>query len=602
MNLLKNFIPVFATLLFSAATAQTYVSRSIDFRDSLNGKYLYGTGLGTVLLHGYLSGELKAYAFDFKEENVKWKPVPPGEIPAEWDPKLDYYAGDRVTYKGKYYECAYDITQMEPTHENHWWNYDLKGEPVSTIYSFPGESDTTTKAQFLKNFILYDEEFLGDPWQPSYAYYSMDVVAFNGLFYECLVDNEGRQPDTETEYWQLRYRQTQLYSPRDLYAAEILYARTGSGGSSLVPQMISAYVLDDMEGLLKSVGLNFKFQETMAYLSRQRELPMVCRSRLGYTGAPQLLIADHNTYDLLQYLQTKLKEGKLKPAKNGILHPEYDTFLATAINDVSVNWVLTQDVNTNDIFVSARHFDVDGATYTRVLKLSWKNLAPLLAADVATPRTWDLMEGIQANMFNSIADTLAIDTLQSLPYNPVTIPPPAAIYFIDQHSASMTTNPESAQAMKSLWSQLLPALSSGRLEAQPWEEKPFLCDQPFPEVVINEDKQRKIEKAFRLERKEEVRLDSMHAQLPAAGIIVEYRRVVTPLPSRVQPFKVQKLGVRLYHSEGGFYADYFFKWDDVKKIVHGEEVQRLMESIEKGKLVFDTQNYLGGLMGVRDSR
>jgi hypothetical protein len=591
---------VLIIITVDVATAQTYVQHWFNFRDSVNSKNIYGAGLGEVLLYGYLNGDLTAYAFDYKSEDVKFKPIPKELIPAAWDPKLAYFVGDMITYEGGYYECMMDAPAgMRPGANDYWFTTALQPEPLSTVYSFPGTADITTKKEFLGKFIAYEDQYLGDPWMKDYEYYTMDVVQFQGLHYSCLADNNGKQPDLEKDYWVIRNPQLQFHSPRDLYTVGTLYA-IPSAGATAVPQMLSAYALDDNTGIWKSVGLNFKFHDAMSYLAHLNERPLVCRTRLGYTGAPQIFFGYENSHTVLQFLQMKLMDGRLKPGKKDILNPDlYKTFAETVTEELSAVWTFTQDMVSNDVLIGAIRYEALGPVYTPVLRLPWKVLEPLFKAEVPSPAPLDFIGGLQPNQFNVFIDTVAIDTLEAMPYTPVTAPPTSERYFIDQRSASTTSNPSLAKAMQSLWDVVLPVVQSGDIGLRPYEEKPFTCNQTFPEMTIERDRRWIIGDGFRLEEIQELKLDTLYSMLPVAGLVAEYERTLTREGDKGKPlFRPKRLAVRVYSPEVSVFVDYFFNWDDVKKVIDTKpELQKLVEAIEKGKLVFDTQVAVGGLMG-----
>ncbi len=329
-----------------------YINFEHEYPDSINAllRRENTSNLGTLLVQGYVDGKLTGYKFSYKEETLRYAPLPPELWPPAWNPKSYYFLGDRVSYDGHGYEMMNEIrpSPIPPNESDTWWRYELRGQPMHMKYSFPTSRDTLSKAEFLKNMIS-QESVIRQNWNSDQFYYLDDLVEYEGDIYVAIKDcNPGTSPRDKTN-WQLTYPFHIFHSLAELTSVRMLshYKKVGSD-TTWTPQTISLLVYDFNKGYAADEVVTFLYCDVVSYLDSIVQ-PILYRSETGYIENRAFVLESKSRKNLLDIVQATLTGKKL--AQGDLTVKDRSKFMdfVNSSGESRKNFSISQDLITNDL-------------------------------------------------------------------------------------------------------------------------------------------------------------------------------------------------------------------------------------------------------------
>ncbi|HMJ69716.1 MAG TPA: hypothetical protein VK508_12505 [Cyclobacteriaceae bacterium] len=578
----------FLLLLTITGYAQSgFYTRTIDFSSEANARWEHPPfeNLGTMLLDAYLRGQLKAYQFNVAHDVVKYAPLPKDEMPAVWDPNLDYYQEDMVFHKGKVYIVNVDLIHgsAPPDDSQVWQGLDMHGPAVSIRHHFPAAADTTTKS-FLLSHLVEEAPASYDPWSEGMEYFNNDRVEYNGQMFEARADNfAGITPGTNENFWRHFDSRLIMFQPADLNIINILYHYEVKGNDTIqTPQMLSVMVMDPYREVFRNVGLNFFYADVAKHLASSR-LPALYLSDIGRVGGGAFLFDEHTKENFVRWVLSKIVSKEIKPDKKTILNEtEYTLFINTKPEDINhINWYPVQNPATHDITIFAGKLNTDYDYFTiPALSIPFKSIEKLLKA-LPPPEEPKSYTGIFSQSFLSVTsmDTVAMDSIEALPMVATAYPAFTETSFEEIHFDYVDATPLLQNTIPVLWNVI--ASSAGKVKFQPGRSY-YPCDCNWTGTLIK---------------------FSMGSQVAGKDFTLSQ---VSPPPSELPKahWKLKEAGVVYRIDQSGKYApvqvvisfedephsdliDYRVDWNDVIKLLSGKnEFAEFISGAQKATLNF----------------
>ncbi|HMQ00240.1 MAG TPA: hypothetical protein PKC24_10700 [Cyclobacteriaceae bacterium] len=353
----NSFLLVACITLFAniAAAQNRFYYKHYDLNDAENRVFIQrnADNLGSILIDAYLKGKIKGYAFDYKEEVLKYADLPEDEKPNAWKADVTYYFGDLVAYQDKFYstEIDYLLNDIPPDRSPFWFEYELNGDILSRRYSFPLLADTLSKKDFLQRMTIEDFLF-AEPWQPDTYYYHGDLVNYRGNIFEAMWDNHDEIPGYG-ENWVGKSSSFGFKGKFDISGFRILFTEVNGRE---VPQLISPLFFDHTY-YLNIAFIHFYADEVLQYLQNNP-------GSLLYQST-QAFIADNTYYfaddqaqiATLKSMQENIINKKLKLNKKKTSSIAVKLFSnASAEEFDQMLWTIFQDMRTQELVISYRKF------------------------------------------------------------------------------------------------------------------------------------------------------------------------------------------------------------------------------------------------------
>lgn len=561
----------------------TYIQKFFDLKRGTDSVF-YETPNdypGAILIHGYLTGKLTGYSFDIGNEVTKRAAVAADQFPEKWERRSQYYQEDRVQHDGRYFIAIMDPpVEVPPINGDYWMEIEILGDPVGDRYFFPTLADTLPRALF-PNKLAVPVEWAYDPWVPSNDYYADDVVEFEGVIYQSLSLSTGKDPVSFQQLWKKKELDfIRFFRATDFDSYKIVYARTTNNGVICdVPQMITPLRYDFATGIYMGAGVSFYFQDAIRFLESLKQ-PLFHPFKSGYR-AKVVLFANYNEREIvLTKIKQSLVSGKLKVKKGWIVN---QTALSEFKSATSMgNWNLVQDLRTS-AFQVLRSKD-----HARCITIPALDVPVDFADAVQSPsplRTFTLTEGILNKFKPNHIDTLAIDSLDALPYSVVFRPTEDGLSFLEAYMF-----PKSEETDK-IWTLLKNAARDKSIESR---AKPD-TNYPWSRTWFD----------FNIYR---ARLDSVNLMTPPAPIAEEsfpvstyiiYKRSVHVVgePS----FAPVSVMVSINDKSAGSaeVVNYVFYWSDVKKLLQARNSDvwnNFISQVESGTAAFTESKPVLGLI------
>jgi len=607
---------IFITLIISLSTPSlsqlknNYVLKTFYFYDSLNYKLINKNtdNLATILVDGYLLGKLKGYKYDVRSEVVK------REEPLSfkgWNENEKYLIGDRIQYKGKFYEAINDNIGISPEsgYRNDYWDiFNNEGRPLKSKYYFPNFHDTLPKLEFLKNMVKGVPEIFPN-WDANKYYYYGDIVIYNGRTYEAIKEEIiGRTPSDYEDYWiQTSHGQLEFFLSSDFKAIQILYFISDSG--ELIPQIITPLIEYNEIGFHLNIGLHFVFNEAMSYINKQ-SLPLLYQSNLAFIGAHELIMDMETRFATLAQIKEKLVSKKIKVKDKDIFDPvRFQKFLLDT-SKISVsnpnNFILMQKLSNELILSELKQNEYDYEAFP-FLKISIRNLKKLFKDK---PEIKTIQEAILNEQLNYRLDSLSYDSLfpNSTSKPIVEIDSSPAIFYENFKAKVSSSNIELNQQMAHLWSLIYQGNFEKKLEFKNPFQSPYPCYYNWSNTEIDlSNRKWTFHSTFSLGSYPYASYywgDSIPSPHSFKEISVTYKRKLTDSKSLPQftPVELSIILIPILKEQVGddlYPTKFTFDWAELKSLIDRKgntELKKLSQNIESGNLDFYDSNLVYGLV------
>lgn len=583
-------------LLSHFAIAQgLYITKLIDLKDSINGKFSfrYIDTPGSILIAGYLNGEIKGYSYRY-EETVKSLPPTADQLPEPWEARKEYYTDESVWYNGHAYRAAHDVragTHPDKDQES-WITFQVYGEPYSITYHFPSSTDTLSSST-IPDKMMFDSGELIYGWNSEMDYFVMDRVSYDGKAYEALRDPpRGVAPDKDPESWMhTSFRGPQFMLAGDVTGLSLVsLLRKDESNVVEVPQMITADVMHLTIGGFMNI-VHFDYNDAIQYLAK-KDLPIAHSITHGYAGSPSLFIDDLTKPLLLEVLIRNLQSKKLKVSKKEIHNKAaYDEMLGktkTFPDDLAM-WNIIQHPGTGNFeLLKVEYFDE--TVVTRLATIESKKVLPLVSK--STFEFLNYMDVAQSQKVNFYQDTVRNDSLPRK-YNerlPIPARRPYRTVFYDEYSTvydstDLTTNQQAFDVAQSMFS----ALGDERLKLKPRLRSFYPWTKTWKDFTIMGWRFDELQ----LGRNWVDRFDLNTKLKEVTSIRVVYKKTLDTVFKPAVPVEVS---FNFTDEAGNYHYDYAVSWADLKKELSKDpKHQEFTKKVEAGTLPFSASEIAYGL-------
>jgi len=598
----KNILVLLLLFFVVGSHAQTtkvwYVSKFIDFRDSLNRPWYRNNtdNIGTMLMDGYLKGKLAGYSVEIGAQVLKRSSIPEERLPEKWTYGKYYYPGDVVSHQGVYYVTDEEPNpDISPEKTSGWRKTEVLGDPVSTRYYFPASSDIQPKHVFLKEMIQrYPYRY--PPWDKDIEYVMMEQVEYQGRTYESVMDSKGKVPPLNRDHWQQTYNEIEFYNGRDFLGLRIVYAMEKG---KLTPIMLTPLAENQDMGTLENVGISFYMNDVIEYFN-QIENPVFYLSPFGYIGSTTWLLDEPVRINLLAELQKQLQAKKIKLNKKQILNQTLlSDFIQPTVFETLFPWNIYQDLTTNDIIL-AHKTTIDDFSHSQeaVLRIPASTLQKMLLTSKPTLQT--PLQAVSADKFHFILDTLQADSLAPIALRAQETKP-TTYSFLETYQARLDANNAVLKdATPKIWKAIADAFYQKKIEVKNPLRSLFPCEYNWASLQNEEDKWIASLDKNVLSLDKSLYIDSLVVPLEFKEISVTYLREIREGSPAIS-FSPFELGITMTFNQYGetSRAIYNLNWQKLKSILDLSDpaVSNWVNAIEHGKGTYYDSFVLYGLTG-----